>query len=298
VDAVWPAVDPARLVLRLLSDPGLLAEAAEGLLDEDEQRVIQWSSPPRGPGSARWSAADAVLVDEARDLIERIPSLAHVVVDEAQDLSPMECRAVGRRCTTGSATVLGDLAQATTPAAVADWPQLLAHLGKPRAGLRQLETGYRVPRQILDYASRLLPLIAPGVPAARSFRQDPGSLAIVGATPGSLPAALTRACADALDRPGSAAVIAADASLAALARMLGKAGIAHGTIDGDGLGARLTLVPVTLAKGLEFDHVIVAEPATIAGAHSRGLHQLYVALTRAVSRLTVLHTQPLPEPLR
>jgi DNA helicase IV len=298
VDAVWPAVDPARLVLRLLADPGLLAQAAEGLLDADEQREIRWEAPPRGPGSARWSAADAVLVDEAHDLIERIPSLAHVVVDEAQDLSPMECRAVGRRCATGSATVLGDLAQATTPAAVADWPQLLAHLGKPSAGLRLLDTGYRVPRQILDYASRLLPVIAPGVPAARSFRQDPGALAIVGATPGSLPAALARACADALDRPGSAAVIAADDQLASLARMLGRAGVAHGTLDGDGLVDRLTLVPVTLAKGLEFDHVIVAEPARIAAAHSRGLHQLYVALTRAVSRLTVLHTQPLPGPLR
>src|SRR5215470_8531790 len=89
VDAVWPAVNPARLVLWLLSDPDLLAQAAEGLLDDDEQREIQWDSPPRGPGSARWSAADAVLVDEARDLVERIPSLAHVVVDEAQDLSPM-----------------------------------------------------------------------------------------------------------------------------------------------------------------------------------------------------------------
>jgi DNA helicase IV len=298
VGAVWPAVNPARLVLRLLSDPELLARAAEGLLDDDEQREIRWDSPPRGPGSARWSAADAVLVDEARDLIERIPSLAHVVVDEAQDLSPMECRAVGRRCATGSATVLGDLAQATTPAAVADWPQMLAHLGKPDAGLRQLDTGYRVPRQILDYASRLLPLIAPGVPAARSFRQDPGSLAVVDATPGSLPAALAQACTDALDRPGSAAVIAADAQLTALATMLGRAGVAHGTLDGDGPGARLTLVPVSLAKGLEFDHVIVAEPAQIAAAHSRGLHQLYVALTRAVSRLTVLYTQPLPGPLR
>ena len=297
VDAVWPAADPVRLVLRLLSDPDRLALAAEGLLEDAEQRAIRWDPPPRGPGSARWSAADAVLVDEARDLIERIPSLAHVVVDEAQDLSPMECRAVGRRCATGSATVLGDLAQATTPAAVADWAELLRHLGKPGAGLRLLDTGYRVPRQILDYASRLLPAIAPGMPAARSFRQDPGSLTVTSATPGSLPAALARACADALDRPGSAAVIAADDQLTSLARMLGRAGVAHGTLAGDGPGARLTLVPVTLAKGLEFDHVIVTEPARIAAAHSRGLHQLYVALTRAVSRLTVLHTQPLPAPL-
>src|SRR5215468_6954575 len=297
VDEVWPAADPVRLVMRLLSEPGLLARAAGGLLDPAEQAEISWPAAPRGPRSARWSAADAVLVDEARDLIERIPSLAHVVVDEAQDLSAMECRAVGRRCATGSATVLGDLAQATTPAAVADWADLLGHLGKPDAGLQLLETGYRVPRQILDYASRLLPHIAPGVPAARSFRQDPGALAITGTTPGAFSAALSRACADALGRPGSAAVIAADGQVSALARALGRAGMAHRVLGSEGPDARLTLVPVSLAKGLEFDHVIVAEPAAIADGHSRGLHQLYVALTRAVSRLTVLHAQPLPAPL-
>src|SRR5215813_2193073 len=117
VDAAWPAADPVRLVLRLLSDPAVLASAADGVLDPSEQAAIRWDKAPRGPGSARWTAADAVLIDEASDLIERIPSLAHVVVDEAQDLSAMECRAVGRRCATGSATVLGDHAQATAPAA-------------------------------------------------------------------------------------------------------------------------------------------------------------------------------------
>jgi DNA helicase IV len=297
VDEVWPAADPVRLVLRLLAGPELLARAADGLLDPAEQAEISWPVAPRGPRSARWSAADAVLVDEARDLIERIPSLSHVVVDEAQDLSAMECRAVGRRCATGSATVLGDLAQATTAAAVADWGALLGHLGKPDAGLRLLETGYRVPRQILDYASLLLPRIAPGVPPAQSFRQDPGALAVTGTTPGSFPAALARACADALGRPGSAAVIAADGQVSALARALGRAGMAHRVLGSEGPDARLTLVPVSLAKGLEFDHVIVAEPAAIAAGHSYGLHQLYVALTRAVSRLTVLHAQPLPAPL-
>jgi hypothetical protein len=115
VDAIWPKVDPVRLVFGLLSDADALAAAAGGVLDEAEQRAIVWSRPPRGPGSARWSPADAVLIDEARDLIERTPSLSHVVVDEAQDLSPMECRAIGRRCATGAATVLGDLAQGTTP---------------------------------------------------------------------------------------------------------------------------------------------------------------------------------------
>ena len=297
VDEVWPGADPVRLVLRLLAEPELLARAADGLLDAAEQAEISWPVAPRGPRSAHWSAADTVLVDEARDLIERIPSLSHVVVDEAQDLSAMECRAVGRRCATGSATVLGDLAQATTPAAVADWAAMLGHLGKPDAGLRLLETGYRVPRQILDYASLLLPRIAPGVPPARSFRQDPAALAVTGTTPGGFPAALAQACADALGRPGSAAVIAADGQVSALARALGRAGMTHRVLGAEGPDARLTLVPVSLAKGLEFDHVIVAEPAAIAAGHSYGLHQLYVALTRAVSRLTVLHSQPLPAPL-
>ena len=138
VDAIWPKTDAVRLVLRLLSDPQVLAGAADGLLDAGEQAAIAWPVPPRGPRSARWSAADAVLIDEATDLIVRTPSLAHVVVDEAQDLSPMECRAIGRRCATGSATVLGDIAQGTTPWAATSWPTLLSHLGKiGRASCRE-----------------------------------------------------------------------------------------------------------------------------------------------------------------
>ncbi len=298
VDGIWPKTDPLRLVLRLLSDPGLLARAASGVLDPAEQAAIWWSSPPRGPGSARWSPADAVLIDEAHDLIERTPSLAHVVVDEAQDLSPMECRAIGRRCATGSATVLGDIAQGTTPWATPSWQQLLANLGKEDAGLRVLDTGYRVPRQILDFASRLLGHIAPGLAPARSVRQDAGSLVIIPAPDDSLPGALSAACADALDRPGSAAVIAADDQVAEISAVLGRSGLPHSVLDADAATGQLTLVPVTLAKGLEFDQVIVVEPARIAAAESRGLHRLYVALTRAVSRLTVLHAEPLPAPLR
>ncbi|HET7690184.1 MAG TPA: AAA family ATPase, partial [Nocardioidaceae bacterium] len=114
VETVWPAVDPARLVLSLLADPAALAAAADGVLSAEEQELLVWPKPPKGPGSARWSLADAVLIDEVADLVERTPSLGHVVADEAQDLSAMMLRAVGRRCSTGSATVLGDLAQATT----------------------------------------------------------------------------------------------------------------------------------------------------------------------------------------
>jgi len=302
VDASWPRADPVRLVLRLLSDPALLAGAAAGLLDPGEQEAIRWPVPPRGPGSARWSVADAVLVDEAGDLIERTPSLAHVVVDEAQDLSPMECRAIGRRCATGSATVLGDIAQGTTAWATESWQQMLGHLGKQDASLRVLDTGYRVPRQILDFASQLLGQIAPGLAPPRSVRHDPGSLVLTRASAAALPGILSAACRDALSRPGSAAVIAADDQVATLSRMLSAAGLQHASLAGDGAsasdGQRLILVPVTLAKGLEFDQVVVVEPTRIAASEARGLHRLYVALTRPVSRLTVLHSGPLPEPLR
>ncbi|MGB6576539.1 MAG: AAA family ATPase, partial [Streptosporangiaceae bacterium] len=203
VDAMWPKVDPVRLVFGLLSSAPALAEAAEGVLTAAEQTAIVWPASPRGPGSARWSAADMVLIDEARDLITRTPSLAHVVVDEAQDLSPMECRALGRRCSTGAATVLGDLAQGTTPWAAPSWESLLANLGKPDTSVRELSVGYRVPRQILDYASTLLAVIAPELKPGSSLRADPGALDLTRVPAATLGQALVTACQRACSRPGS-----------------------------------------------------------------------------------------------
>ena len=294
VEAIWPKVDPVRLVFGLLSSASSLAMAAGGILTPDEQAAIVWPAVPRSPGSARWSPADAVLIDEARDLITRTPSLAHVVIDEAQDFSPMECRALGRRCSTGAATVLGDLAQGTTPWAASSWAALLSNLGKPDTDVRELSVGYRVPRQILDYASSLLAVIAPELRPASSLRADSGALDITRVPPASLAREVVAACAQACARPGSVAVIAADPQVRTLASALDAAGVEYGAPGSD---IRLTLVPVTMAKGLEFDHVIVVEPARIAGAEARGLHRLYVALTRAVSRLTVLYAEPLPAPL-
>jgi len=297
VDQVWPKADPKRVVFGLLSSPAELARHADGLLSAAEQDAILWSPAPRGPGSARWSRADLVLIDEAADLIERTPSIAHIVVDEAQDLSPMECRAIGRRCATGSATVLGDIAQGTTPWAATSWPDLLRHLGKPDAWLRELEVGYRVPRQILDYASRLLPSIAPGLRPASSLRQDPGSLTVEAvAPPGEFGARLASVCARALDLPGSVAVICADAQAGEVAAALRAAGLDFGVLGAEPAAgdSRLAVVPVTLAKGLEFDHVVLCEPSRIAAGEAYGLRRLYVALTRAVSRLTILHAEPNP----
>jgi len=240
------------------------------------------------------------------------------VLDEAQDLSPMQCRAVGRRCATGSATVLGDVAQATTAWAAGSWEETLLHLGKPEAMREELTQGFRVPRQVIEYAARLLPYAAPRLAPPTSVRQATGALDLVEVT--DVPAAVARTAASALEREGSIGVIAADGSVEVLAKTLRENGIEHTVLGADeeeeyedadsstdelaleqhSATPRISLVPASLAKGLEYDQVIVAEPADIVEAEYvevLGLRRLYVVLTRAVSALTVLHARPLPPQL-
>ncbi|HEY6933358.1 MAG TPA: AAA family ATPase [Marmoricola sp.] len=302
-DALWPAVDPARLVLRLLSDADFLAAAADGVLSAAEQALLLWPKPGRAPGSAPWSLADAVLVDEVADLVSRQPSLGHVVVDEAQDHSPMMLRAVGRRASTGSVTVLGDLAQSTTPWGVRSWSSALAHLGKPDAVVDQLTRGFRVPGEVIEFAARLLPLIAPDLEPPVSVRRTRGELT-VSPVP-SLLAAVAPAVADALDRVGSVGLIVPDALVSAVVETLA---VPHAVVGSEPdpesaeveFDVRLDVVPASLAKGLEFDHVVLLEPAGIVAGEAdgmTGLRRLYVCLTRAVTSLVVLHEKALPEPL-
>ncbi|WP_424215464.1 HelD family protein [Streptomyces sp. BI20] len=322
VKEIWPPVDPAKLVLRLLSDPEFLAEHSEGVLSEAERELLLWPKPFRSVKSAKWSAADLVLVDEANDLVERTGSLGHVVVDEAQDLSPMQYRAVGRRCSTGSATVLGDLAQGTTAWATRSWTEALEHLGKTDAVVEELTAGFRVPREVIAYASRLLPAIAPGLAEVASVREAPGSLEVrhvpapavprpaeaeAGAEAEAVPdtaaltAAVVAACRDSLRHEGSIGLIAADARIPELAEALLAADLPYLDPGTETTAAsRLTLVPASLAKGLEYDHVVLDEPAAVVDGEPderTGLRRLYVCLTRAVSGLVTLHSRPLPAAL-
>jgi DNA helicase IV len=293
-DEVWPAVDAAGLVCALLSDPARLARAARGVLTEEEQALLVWPTPPRSVRAARWTAADAVLVDEVAGMLARTPGYGHVVVDEAQDLSPMQCRAVARRLAAGSLTVLGDLAQATSPWSASDWAQTLAGLGRPDTPVRPLTRGYRVPGEVLDFANRLLPRIAPGLPAATAVRREPGSLQLHPVSVLAEP--LAEVVAGLAATEGSTGVVCADASVAEVVGVLRAAGLDVAALADDGSEpTRVSVVPATLVKGLEFDHVVVVEPAAIVAAEPRGLHRLYVVLTRAVSSLVVLHRGDLPD---
>ncbi len=299
VDALWPAMDARRLVRRLLSEPAFLAESSAGLLTDAERAAVAPVPARAGGARAKWSLHDAVLVDEARDLLERTPSLGHVVLDEAQDLSPMMLRCVGRHCSTGSATVLGDVAQATTPWGVKRWDNALAHLGKDDAHIEELTLGFRVPGDVIDYATRLLPVIAPGLSRPTSARRATGELQIV---PHGRPLdAATEAVQKSLVEPGSIGLIVPDGLVRQADAQLTRAQVDHSVLGReDDIEARVDVVPATLAKGLEFDTVVLVEPADIAAAEAdplTGLRRLYVCLTRAVTSLVVVHAKPLPAPL-
>ena len=296
---VWPGLDPKAVLFRLLSDAATLEEHAADLLSEQERSTLLWANPPAGRGQARWSLADAVLLDEIGDHLQRTPSLGHVILDEAQDLSPMQLRAVGRRCSTGSATVLGDLAQGTTPWATDSWEASLGHLGKPDAIIEILVRGFRVPASVIDYAARLLPSMAPDLGAPVSVRENPGHLEIVRVDVDTLYDRVAASVVQSAREPGSVGVIASDAEVGEVSKALSRRGIDHAVLGADhgDVDHQVDVIPATVAKGLEFDRVIVVEPSAIAAAEPdqrTGLRRLYVVLTRAVSELTVVHAADLP----
>jgi hypothetical protein len=276
VKAAWPAVHPDKLVRSLLTSRVALAEAADGILDTGEQRLLL----RRGAGWSRW---DVPLLDEARALLAEPPAtFAHVIVDEAQDLTPMQLRMIARRAREGALTILGDVAQATGPVSYDSWTAVLARLpGGERAEVEELRHAYRVPREIMELALPLLDTIAPDVEPPIAYRTGAGAPRLHPVGQDELLAAAYRDAAELPD--GLLAVIAPDALIDQAAT--------------DDLWDGVPLLTPRQAKGLEFDHVIVVEPALIA-AQEQGLRELYVALTRPTKSLTVVHARPLPDELR
>jgi DNA helicase IV len=275
INACWPTQRPISLVDRML--------------------------PGTSGRRRRWTAADQFLVDEANSLLNGPPfTFGHVVVDEAQDHSAMELRALGRRTPERSMTILGDLAQATANGAQAAWSDALDALDAPRGRVAELELGYRVPAPVLDFANRLLPVAAPGVRPSRSVRTAGDAPTVVPCADGDeIADAVITAVTAARDQERSVGIVAPTTTFDAVAAALEAADIAFA--DGrsaTGLDDAVTIVLPDAAKGLEFDAVVVVEPAAIAAVGEHGLRLLYIALTRAVRTLTVVHAQPLPAALR
>jgi len=284
IDRVLGLPRADRLVARLLTSPATLAEAAAGILDRDEQRLLL-RDRPRRLSELRWSEHDLPLLDVARTLIDGAPrAYGHVVVDEAQDLSPMQLLAVSRRAAAGSLTILGDVAQATGPVVYRRWEDLEPFLpDETEVTFEELRHAYRVPGEIMDFALPLLDLIAPEVERPLAYRQ------------GGAPPKLVQAAEDEL----LGAALREAAELDGLLALIAPRSLAETPPHGDTFDE--ISVPVLTpreAKGLEFDHVVVVEPALIVEeAGDAGLRELYVALTRPTKTLAVVHSRPLPEGL-
>jgi DNA helicase IV len=258
LNRTWPVPKPEQIVRRL---PGL-------------------------PRSRGWSEADLPLIDEARALILGPPQqYGHVIVDEAQDLTPMQLRMVARRAT-GGFTILGDIAQATGPISYDRWDELLPYLpGGDEAEVAELKHAYRVPREIMAAALPLLERIAPDVEPPLAYRVGAEPPRLV---PGDPP--LKTAYEE-------AARLAAEEGLLAVIAPSSLRGEEHGSLFDE---TRIAVLTPREAKGMEFDNVIVVEPAQIVdeAAEGQGLRELYVALTRPTTRLIVVHSRPLPPELK
>jgi DNA helicase IV len=298
LDTLWPSVSPSALVRDLLSSRVQLERFGTGLFSDDELERLLRAREARASSTA-WSADDLALLDEAAYLTGgRTRTYGHIVVDEAQDLTPMQFRMIARRAPSGSVTVLGDLAQATGPWTYADWAEvrelLTTKVARPHHD--ELTLGYRAPARVLDFASQLLPVAAPGVSPTSSIRSGRTDPTIRSVPLQEVPAA---ALAEALALSADHALVAVLApedlvpELVRLARRRDEVGL----LERDAMTRPVTIVPAPAAKGLEFDAVVVVEPAEIAGGDSRGLRLLYVALTRPIQHLSIIHGLPLPTPL-
>ncbi|MFI8952617.1 ATP-binding domain-containing protein [Streptomyces sp. NPDC053750] len=303
LDRVWPSPGALEALRSLYDSPDLLRACAVGVLDDEEQAALHRPRAATADGDP-WTLDDLVLLEELRYLItgETPRRYGHIVVDEAQDLTPMQARTLRRRVARGgSMTVLGDLAQATGPRVHTDWEELgtlLSDHGDWRVA--ELTTSYRVPAEIMEFVAPLARTVAPSLPYPQAVREaGEGAVRTILTEPWRL---LDDTVAQAVRLLGSSdghtlrsvAVIVPDDSgwLDEIARHLDEAaGLTQQEREA------VSVLAAAQAKGMEYDHVLVVEPATIAARGPAGLRQLYVALTRSTQTLTVLHTAPLPEAL-
>ena len=251
----------------------------------------------------RWTAADVALLDDAREVLgpqptksgkpndaDEIRTYGHIVIDEVQDLTPMQLKMAARRSLNGSMTVVGDIAQATGPLAPDAWEEVLAHLPERKPSrVIGLSVGYRIPAQIMELANRVMAVATPGLREPTSVRLGDapprivqvdslvdGVVAEVGELQRALPS-------------GSVAVVAPDERCDEISDALNAAGYAHGRAATTGLDQSLTVVPVSVVKGLELDAVVVVEPTEIVGVgRTRPARPLRRA-TRSTQRLSVVH---------
>jgi len=310
INYIWPVLTPAELLHDLYSSKALLRLAAQKVCTIEEYESLH-RQRAESLAEAKFSDADVAVLDEALSLLgpkprrngrindaDEVRTYGHIVIDEVQDLSPMQLRMISRRSLNGAMTIVGDIAQATSAHAPASWKEVLAHLPKKNPSrIIGLTVGYRIPRQIMELATRVLKAAAPLQTSPVSVREGEESPKIIATTVDELFSELikdTQRMVAELNG-GNVAIVCPDSMSENISTALDNAQIAHGRAGVSGIEAGLTVVPVSVVKGLELDGVIVVEPAKIVAAQMHGLRALYVALTRSTKQLSVLHSEPLPK---
>jgi DNA helicase IV len=310
---IWPSLAPQELLHDLFGSKALLRSAGRDLFTDDEIASL-YRPRAESLAQARFSDADAALLDEVRHLLgpkprkggaleeaDEIETYGHIIVDEVQDLTPMQLRMVGRRSLNGAMTVVGDIAQATGPFAPSDWRDVLSLLPKNRdAKVAELSVGYRIPRQIMDFAGRLLATAAPGQTPPTAVREGDHDPRIVKVSTTDLAKTVAEEARQLVASlaDGRVAVVCNDNMVESLATALDEASLSYGRAGARGLEAMLTIVPVSVVKGLEMDGVIVVEPTAMYESPDVGPRGVYVALTRSTQQLVVVHSVELPPELR
>ncbi|QSB13221.1 AAA family ATPase [Natronosporangium hydrolyticum] len=295
LERLWPAQSAAGLLRDLFGSRRRLEIAADELTD-DERGLLYRRGADRVSAES-WSLADLPLLDEAEQLINGPPQqYAHIVVDEAQDLSPMQLRSVARRSATGSMTVVGDLAQATGGWAQQSWEAVAEHLPNTHPmQVTPLRYGYRVPRQAYRFAARLLPVAAPGVVAPEVVRDGPADYAIHRVELARRAATVAAVATARADDGQFVGVVCPPRCRREVAEALSAAGAQWASGAEGELGRAINLIDPYEAKGLEFDAVVVVEPEQIVAGDAHGHRLLYVALTRTTRYLDVVSVgEPLP----
>lgn len=298
VDALWPKVAAVDFVRDLLGSLDTLLRASTGILGRDEASLIH-RPLEKGP-QQQWTLDDLALIDEAQSILTGVEQrYAHIVVDEAQDLSEMQLRAVRRRSKNGSITVVGDIAQSTGPHTRDSWVTVLGHLRSDLPSkIAELEHGYRVPSEVFDVARRVLEVAAPTITAPDVVRSVGEAPQFLRTTREDLIADVLDAAKEHASRGRFVGIIADPMHWPAITEGFRAGGITWSQSDKGQLGHTYNLVSPHDAKGLEFDAVVLADPANLV-AEAHGHRLLYIALTRTTKYLDVVFPEgTLPEVLR
>ena len=297
LDRVWPTFSPQEFLRDLLGSERRLKEHSWNLFSEAE--VLSIARPQQARLSAEpWTDLDLALIDELSVLLdgpESTPSHRHIVIDEAQDLAPMQLRSIRRRMA-GGITLLGDLAQATGSWAHRSWNEVTEYLGQEAVSTIELEIGYRVPSEVMAVAERIAQTLDLPVKLPRPIREAGEEPTFLLAEDEPVLRAAVRYTKGQLAHGRSVGVICADSAITETGNALDYENVGWG--DGrETTQQPVTLVGASAAKGLEFDSVVVIEPSAIIEQSLQGASELFVALTRTTRALAVIYSQPLPPSL-